>query len=171
MRPVFSPDGKLLAVGNRNFETRLFDVATGKQLHKFPKRMTHEIAFSPDGKTIAAGYVDGTVALWDVATGKLRHSKPSGAKEIYSVDWNPRGDLLATGGRQGKILLWDPTSLAVVKELDEMTFAMQVRFTQDGTRLLTSGTPVYDRKDYRFTVWTVGVGGKITGQVPQSAPK
>ncbi|HVC94366.1 MAG TPA: hypothetical protein VND64_11785 [Pirellulales bacterium] len=33
---VFSPDGKLLAVGNRNYETRLFEVATGKLRHTLP---------------------------------------------------------------------------------------------------------------------------------------
>ncbi|MSR59530.1 MAG: WD40 repeat domain-containing protein [Planctomycetaceae bacterium] len=55
LQPVFSPDGKTLAVGNRNYETQLFDAAKGELLHKLYKRMTQEVAFSPDGKTLACG--------------------------------------------------------------------------------------------------------------------
>jgi WD40 repeat protein len=87
LTPVFRPDGKMLAVGNLNHETRLFEVATGKLLHTLNKQSTRDIAFSPDGKTLAAAYVDGTVALCDVATGKSLYSIVSGCKEVYSVDW------------------------------------------------------------------------------------
>src|SRR3712207_7114215 len=48
-----SPDGAKLAVSNRNHETQVFEVATGKLLHKFDKRMTQDVAFRPDGKVIA----------------------------------------------------------------------------------------------------------------------
>jgi WD40 repeat protein len=43
LTPVFSHDGRLLALGNRNYETRLFDVATGKLQHTLPRKMTHEL--------------------------------------------------------------------------------------------------------------------------------
>jgi WD40 repeat protein len=104
VHPVFSPDGKKIAVGNRNYETRLYDVATGKLLHVFEKKMIQEIRFSPNGNVLAAGYVDGTVALWDTNTGKLLHQAPSGCHEIYCVDWNPKGDVLATSGHLGPIV-------------------------------------------------------------------
>lgn len=157
VHPVFSPDGKILAVGNRNHLTQLFDVATGKLLHKLDKKMIQEIAFSPDGKTLAAGYVEGEVALWDVATGKLLHSAPSGCKEIYSVDWSPKGDVLATAGRDGNIILWDPVTFAKLKELEAQFWVAQVRFTADGARLLTSGAADHGATVQRkITVWAVG---------------
>ena len=59
LTPVFSPDGTLLAVGNRNSTTRLFNVATGKLLHTLDKLMSHELKFDPDGRTLAVVYVDG----------------------------------------------------------------------------------------------------------------
>ena len=95
VHPVFSPDGKLLAVGSRNYETRIFEVLTGKQLHVLPRRMTQEVAFSPDGKPLAAAYVRGEIGLWDVATGELKHVTATGMDEVYSVDWHPDGNLLA----------------------------------------------------------------------------
>jgi WD40 repeat protein len=159
LTPMFSPDGKTLAVGNRNYETRLFEVATGKLLHTLNKHMTHEIAFSPDGKTLAAAYVDGTVALWDVATGTLEHSVPSGCKEVYSVDWSPKGDVLATSGRQGKIVLWEPRKMSKLKELDAPAWVIRVRFTADGKRLLSSSSSNdTSRRERKITVWAVPGG-------------
>jgi len=161
VHPVFSPDGKTLAVGNRNCETQLFDVATGKLLHKLDRRMTQEVSFRPDGKVLAAGYVDGTVGLWDVSTGKLLLSEASGCKEVYSVDWSPKGDVLATSGREGKITLWEPGKLTKLKELDAPFWVIQVRFTADGGRLLTSSAADYGGPaDRKVVIWSVpgGVG-------------
>jgi WD40 repeat protein len=164
LSPVFSPDGKTLAVGNLNHETQLFEVATGKHLHTLSKRGTREIAFSPDGKTLAAGYVDGTVAVWDVANGKLQNSRASGCKQVFSLDWSPKGDLLVTGGtdwKTGKLTLWDPSNMTKLKERDVQKIFWQVRFTTDGTGLLSSSasdnTP---GSDERITRWAVASEGK-----------
>ncbi|MEI8380243.1 MAG: M56 family metallopeptidase [Planctomycetota bacterium] len=156
LRPVFSPDGKTLAVGNRNYETRLFDVAKGKLLHSLSKKMTQEIAFSPDGRTLAAGYVDGTVTLWDVASGKLLKSERSGCEEVYSVDWSPKGNLLVTSGLQGKIVLWDTQHLSKLKELEAPDWVIRVRFTADGTRVISSSASDGSaKKDLKLTVWAI----------------
>jgi WD40 repeat protein len=157
--PVFSPDGKILAVGNRNDKTILHEATTGKILHTLSKRMTQEIAFSPDGKTLATGYVDGTVALWDVETGIMLHSAKSGCQEVYSVDWSPKGDVLATSGLKGRPVLWDPRGLKKLKELDAMNWIGQIRFTADGTRLLTAcATGNNERNpfnEWKMTVWAI----------------
>jgi WD40 repeat protein len=159
-RPVFSPDGKTLAAGNRNCETQLFDVATGKLLHVLGKRMTQEVAFSPDGKTLAEGYVDGNVGLWDVATGRQLHLAASGCKEVYSVSWSPKGDVLASSGRDGKVVLWEPGKLEKLKELDAGFWVIQVRFTADGTRLLTSSASNHQATaDRKIVTWAVPEGG------------
>jgi WD40 repeat protein len=160
LRPVFSPDGKILAVSNRNYETQLFDVATGKLLHNLGKRMTQEVAFGPDGKTLACGYVDGTVAVWDVATGKQRHSAASGCKELYSVDWSPKGDVLATSGREGKVTLWG-AKLTKLHELDAAFWVIQVRFTAGGSRLLTASAADWGGvKERKMKGWALPDGVK-----------
>jgi WD40 repeat protein len=155
LTPVFSPDGKTLAVGNRNDKTQLFEVATGKLLHTLDKSMTQGIAFSPNSKTLAAAYVEGPVRLWEVATGKLLHEAPSGSKETYSVDWNPKGDVLVTSGREGQIVLWDPENLTKLVKLDAPDWVIQARFTADGTRLLTAGGSDYGRINKKIVVWAL----------------
>lgn len=158
LTPVFSPDGKVLAVGNRNHETRLFDVESGKMLHQLPRRMTHELAFSPDGKSLVASYVDGRIGLWDVDSGKLLKLTETGCQEIYSVDFSPNGELLATSGRDGNIVLWNSKTLEKLKELDAPSWVIQVRFTADGTRLLSSGsTTISNVPTRKVSIWTIQV--------------
>ncbi|MFO1003070.1 MAG: hypothetical protein U0936_22280 [Planctomycetaceae bacterium] len=156
LSPVFSPDGKVLAVGNRNGVTRMFEISSGKLLHVMDKEMTHAIAFSPDGTKLAAGYVDGSVALWNVSTGELLNSKPSGCREVLSLDWSPQGDVLATCGHDGKTVLWNTTNLEELWSVDIARVVLQVRFTSDGTRLLSSSaTDAYAKEGRMISVWTV----------------
>lgn len=162
LTPVFSPNGKLLAVGNRNDVTRLYSTDSGQLLHTLDKQMSQDLAFSPDGKKLAVGYVNGEVGLWDVSTGNLIVEKPAGCKEVLSLDWNPQGDVLATCGNDGKTSLWSGNSLEHLWSADIGRVVLQVRFTSDGTRLLTSSaTDAYAKENRTVSAWEVsGVAEK-----------
>jgi WD40 repeat protein len=153
LTPVFSPDGTLLAVGHRNAETRVFEVVTGKLLRTLPRKMSQELEFSPDGRTLAVGYVDGTVALWDPVSGSLLRSAQAGVEEVYTLDWSRAGDVLVTAGRAGKIRLWGARDLGLLKELDSPEWVIQVRFSPDGTRLLSAGGTVEPSPDRKVVIW------------------
>ena len=72
---AFTHNGKLLAVGDGNGHTYLWDVATRKLI--FPPftdpgpQGVNSVAFSPDDKLLAVGDGNGPTYLWDVATRKL----------------------------------------------------------------------------------------------------
>jgi WD40 repeat protein len=153
LTPTFSPDGKVLAIGNRNTTTRLFDPATGKLLRTLDQEMTQGIAFSPDSKVLAATYVDGTVRLWDVATGKALHEAKSGAKELFCVAWSPDGGLLVTAGLRGSVTLWSPKGLKPLKQLPAPEAVFTVRFTPDGSRLLAGGGSQSAGGERKVWVW------------------
>jgi WD40 repeat protein len=181
--PVFSPNGKLLAVGNRNSETRLFEVASGKLLHTLSRSMSHELAFSPDGQVLAVAYVDGAVALWDVASGEMLRMQPTDAddttrpitpnnpnKDLLTLDWSPKGDVLVTAGWGGKIVLWDsnkvekanhrllrkiPDGMAKLKELEAPKCVLSVRFTSDGSHLVSSGYSGAPGSDITVVIWAI----------------
>ena len=104
---AFSPDGKLLAAGNRYHTVRIWDVATRKEVKTLTGHMSDvwSIAFSPDGKTLAAADTDwkkaSKVKLWDTTTWKDRGALDVPG-EILSIAYSPKGDWLAVGS-------WDRT--------------------------------------------------------------
>ena len=71
---AFSPCGKYLASGTwwqggmAKMAIRLWEVATGKNIHTFWGHTTdvQSLDFSPDGTFLASGSFDGTILLWDV---------------------------------------------------------------------------------------------------------
>jgi WD40 repeat protein len=141
LTPAFSPDGAMIAVGNRNAETHIFDVATGNVLHVLEARQTQGLQFSPDGRTLAVAYVDGSLRLWNTADGRLRHELKTKADELYRVEWSPDGRILASAGRNGKITLWNPDDLSILREIDGPEWVIGLRFSPDGRNLITAGGP------------------------------
>jgi WD40 repeat protein len=135
----FSPNSKLVAVGNRNSSTTVFDLTTGRQMHVLEKKMTHELRFHADGTTLAVSYFRGEVALWDAAAGKLLREVKTDAQHVNTLDWSPRGDLLATAGGHGSVSLWEPKKLSLVARVKAPEWVTCVRFSPDGTRLLAAG--------------------------------
>jgi WD40 repeat protein/serine/threonine protein kinase len=107
---AFSPDGKLVVDGTKDWTARVFETATGRRLHTLSCfGWVHCLAFSPDGKVLVTGSSNGLVEQWDVATGQecaspLRHEGP-----VQAAAFSPDGAILATisGENVQTVRLWD----------------------------------------------------------------
>lgn len=153
---LFSPDGKLLVVGNRNDKTHVFDVDRGEVKYVLDRKQSHQPVFSPDGKYLAVAYVDGKIAIWNVATGKLVKLLDGEAAEVFTLAWSRDGRFFASAGHKGPIVIWSGKHLAKLHTIDsgsDRTF--QLAFRPDGKALVATGNKT-------TRAWTIAVN-----QVPR----
>jgi WD40 repeat protein len=125
---AFSPDGRLLAMGNGNRrplqgvnspsaasrvgELKLFDLATKREVITFPRQMAWitSIAFARDGQTLAAGSSDGTITLWNLTGHKLADLPTHNLESVTALRFSPNGQVLASGSSDGTLTLWSTES-------------------------------------------------------------
>ncbi|MEE3284847.1 MAG: hypothetical protein VX311_09720, partial [Planctomycetota bacterium] len=93
---------------SRDKTAKLWNVATGKQVHTFTG---HEdfvvgVAFSPNGRQLATASDDGTVRLWNTHTGGELLSISAHQNGTFCVRFSPNGHQLAAGGFS-MVTLWD----------------------------------------------------------------
>jgi WD40 repeat protein len=120
MCPAFSPDGRLLATGDRRGHLALWDVATGNEVRGM-RAATSALAyaaFSPDGKTIAAATYHGAITQCDVATGRLRPASAHPTAKLYGLRFTDGGKRLLGDG--GVLIAWDTATGREVRRFPEV---------------------------------------------------
>lgn len=123
---AFSPDGGLLAAASGR-DAALWDVTTGRELHRWPERAAH-VAFDAKAAILMTGGV-----LRDIATGSEISRLPESG--TFSQD----GRLLATGSSTGlccssAVTFRNPANGAVLRSLERNQGAPRA-FAPDGRRL------------------------------------
>ncbi len=143
---AFSPDSRMLAVGNADNTVQVWDLA-GKLIDTFRGHgnLVRAVGFSPDGQILASGSGDSTVKFWrrNDFTQKIIQSEA-----VNAVSVSPRGESIATGSQDHLIRLWS-TRGNLLKELKAHTEAINsVVFSHNG-KFLVSGSD-----DETVRLWT-----------------
>jgi WD40 repeat protein/DNA-binding CsgD family transcriptional regulator len=152
---AFSPNGKLLATGDADGKSHLWQVETGKLLFTFTGHSNRvwSVAFSPDGRTLASGSEDQTVKLWDVTTGLCVRTLQGHSNWVRSVAFSPDGQTLASGSEDQTVKLWDIRTGLCLKIFQGDTHRVRsVAFSPDG-QTLASGS-----KNQTVKLWDVPTG-------------
>jgi len=91
----FSPDGKVLATGDRSNKARLWEIPSGAMVRELAdhKYWGRELAFSPDGRCLAATTAD-EVVMWDVESGTKLWSMVAATQGPIGLAFGPHGSRL-----------------------------------------------------------------------------
>jgi WD40 repeat protein len=138
---------RFLAVGHRDGEFNLFDLATWGEILSVPAHPSFlfGLAFSPDGRLLATGGKDQVIKIWDVtalAASKGTGPAPKPVKElrghhgsILALAFVPDGKKLLSASYDGSVKVWDPFGTDPPDGLPDEHRA--VWFSPDARRLIT----------------------------------
>lgn len=110
---AFSPNGELLAAAGRGRYVRVYNVASGKEVHSWKSHTddVRSVHFAPSGTLLASGGDDTTARLWDVMGGASGVVLRGHTKTVNSVCFSPlNADLLATASNDDTARLWEVSS-------------------------------------------------------------
>ncbi|MEQ8787162.1 MAG: WD40 repeat domain-containing protein [Pirellulaceae bacterium] len=113
---TFSPDDALLATGGDDGKVRVWETATGRQLHVFEghTEAVHQLAWSADGR-LASVSEDGFVCVWDIEDDEMVQKLDSEDSDYLSLAWSVDGTHLITGETNGTLAVWEAVSPKAIR--------------------------------------------------------
>jgi WD40 repeat protein len=107
---AYSKDGKLLAAVSpeKEGQIKIWNVASGAELHTWKDVAMSAAAFRPDGRVLAVGHAGGPISLWDLDRGRKERTLSGHSAGVQSLKFTPDGKTLISCAHDGTIRLWNP---------------------------------------------------------------
>ena len=157
---IFSPDGRLIAVGLKEQGIGLWDAMDLTPVGP-PQLDTRgevrALAFSPDGDTLATATLS-IATIWDVETGSLRR-RPFHVPGGWDISISADGTIFTTVGVKGLVRLWDAATGESVGTIADDMDVGAMAFSPAGSTIAI----VHAEGETNGTVelWDVAEGSRI----------
>jgi eukaryotic-like serine/threonine-protein kinase len=139
---AFSPDGKILATGSANVESRirLLEVSSGRDLGALEghRGSVRDIVFWPDGKTLVSASNDKTIRLWNMGTRQPLGVLCGHGDEVWRLALLPDKTTLASSSMDGSVCVWDTARMRIERTAcQKLTdLSLQWSFASDSQALI-----------------------------------
>lgn len=117
---AFSPDSKILAIGNQYGVVRLWDTTTGQnsQMKTLHQPLIDDMAFSPDSRFLATLNKNSSLHIWDVSSRQMIGYIQTETR-INAIAFDSGGKHLLAIGADGAIRRWDLLPLSNHVPMDQ----------------------------------------------------
>lgn len=158
-----TPDGRTLAMGARQGQIALWDIAadTIRQRLKGFDATPNALAFSPDGNQLIAVNWDNAPIIWDTRSGAIIHELKGLEGGSSGCAWSPDGRFVAAASRKNRVFVWAATTGQLLAALERGAGSYFVQFSPDSKHLVAAG------HDGKITVWHT----PSTNSAPKAFPK
>ena len=143
MSVEFSPDAKLLVLGDNQGSIWVWKVDTGDRDGETLKGHTSSViclSFSFDGRYLASGSKDKTIIIWDM---NKREKKTGPFKKynrrVTAVSFSPSGNSVVSGSSDGAVFVWNVFNGEVLREIKCEGEVYSVTSSPNGHLLLAGG--------------------------------
>jgi len=129
---AFSPKEQFLLFADRSDQAVLIELATGKEIKRFPHpSYVNAVAFSPDGTFIATGCGDHIIRLWDLDSGTEKQQLKGHTDRVIALDVSTDNRLLVSGSgsSDGTARIWDLHTGKALMRFDDKNF-FQIEFVK-----------------------------------------
>jgi serine/threonine protein kinase/WD40 repeat protein len=153
---AFSPDSRLLAIGDSDGFISVYEFPTRIRTRRFQahERGFKALAFSPDGQVIASGG-RGRVRIWSATDGAKLADLNASAADVMWVAYRPDGAEFALGAGD-QVRVYDAKSYRLIRSIPGHNGLCTCGcYSPDGTRLVTGGV------DRNLRNWDVLTGDEV----------
>ncbi len=164
---AMSEDGRYLATTGYDNTVKLWDAATGQELHTFAdhSRVVNGLAFSPDTRRLASVGNDGFVIVYDLGNYERLAVMNGNDGAVRAAAFHPDSIHLATANDDGTVRVWDTEARRSRYHLFGHADSVQdVDFNQDGSYLVSAA------EDGRSIIWDMENGGPVYSVNPAEEP-